>query len=427
MKRKIRIFLFLSCVILFLLLTPFLVLHSQGYRIDWAKKRITQTGGIFVKAVPKQVEVYLNSKLKKKTDFFFGSALIENLIPREYKVVVKKEGFHSWEKTLEVKEKEVTSVKNIILFPKNVSFEILISDIEDFWSLPGEKLILKTKVKVKNGWALKLYDLKNQVLTHLIEGVDIHPEATLISLSYLSENPQKIILEIGMREQLRKFLLDITKTPPILTEMEKEKKLPENSILTYFKNKNGDIYYLDIQGNLFKTTENFETKAQLTKISHQVLPETEYKLDVFQEFIFLKEGEKLYIFDKDSKSFKKFFQELRGLRLSPDSKKLVYFSSNEIWIFYLKDAVNQPFKKAGGKDFLLRLSEKIKEASWLDSYHLIFTTEKNVKVAEIDNRDRVNVIEIAEFEKAKIFFNKKDSRVYLLSQEKLYRSSPLLP
>jgi len=426
MEKRIRIFLFLICVILFLLLTPFLVLYSQGYRIDWEEKKITQTGGIFIKVVPKQVDVYLNSKFKKKTDFFFGSALIENLIPREYRITVKKEGFYPWEKILEVKEKEVTSVTNIILFPENISFELLTSDVEDFWSLPREKFILKTKTGEKNGWALKLYDVKNQVLTHLIKKTDIHPDATLLTLSYLPENPQEITLEIGMKEKIRNFLLDISKTPPTFIETKKESELPKNNILT-FEKKNGNLYYLDKQGNLFKSAENFETKTRLTETSHQVLPETEYELEVFEDFIFLKEGEKLYIFDKESKSFKKFFQGFKNFKLSPDSKKLVYFSSNEIWIFYLKDKVNLPLKNAGTKDFLLRLSEKIKEVSWLDSYHLIFTTEKKVKIAEIDNRDRVNVIEVAEFEKAKIFFNKKDSRLYLLSRGKLYRSSPLLP
>src|SRR5512136_336523 len=117
MTKKSRTILFSICVFLFLVIASISVLYSQGYRFDFADKKLTQTGGFYIKTNPKQAYIYLNGESEKKTDFLFGSALIENLIPKKYKIEAKKEGYQSWEKTLEIKEKEVTEAKYVMLLP----------------------------------------------------------------------------------------------------------------------------------------------------------------------------------------------------------------------------------------------------------------------------------------------------------------------
>ena len=74
MNSRNRAILFFSFVALFFLAAPTLVLYSQGYRVNWppqdAAKLIVKTGGLFVKAVPRVVDVDINGNLAKKTDFF---------------------------------------------------------------------------------------------------------------------------------------------------------------------------------------------------------------------------------------------------------------------------------------------------------------------------------------------------------------------
>jgi len=157
MTKKTRTILFLSFLTLFLLLAPAIVLYSQGYRFDLENKKLSQTGGLFLKVLPKQAEVYLDDKLSKKTDFFFGSVLIENLLPQKYKIRVRKEGFYAWEKNLEIKEKQVAEAKNIILFPENPKFNVLFSEVEKFWFSPDQKKLVLLENDVQSGlWALKL-------------------------------------------------------------------------------------------------------------------------------------------------------------------------------------------------------------------------------------------------------------------------------
>lgn len=256
MTRKARTVLFTICVLLFLLATPSIVLYSQGYRFDFDKKSVVQTGAFYFKVLPKSAEVYLNGKLKDKTSTLTGSILIENLLPQTYAVEIKKAGFHPWRKSLEIKEKQVTEAKNIILFPKNPNFTIV------------------------------------------------------------SQNQKEI-----------------------------------NDIIS-----------------------EFAVSAT-----------------------------------------------------SSDKKKVIECNNYEIWILFLENQYDQPQKQAGDKMFLTRFSEKIGKVFWLTSYYLIFDVGDKIKIAEIDDRDKINIIDLAEFKNPEIFWNQDTKKLYVLSEGELYLLENLLP
>jgi len=306
-----------------------LILYSQGYRFDMETKKIVQTGGVFLKIKPVGADIYINDKFQKRTNILFSSALIQNLLPKKYKLQVKKQGYFSWEKTLEVKEKQVTEAKNIILIPKNPDFEILtlylptnqnnsglIKNIQDFWFSPdGKKILLKTSSKEQL--------------------------------------------------QLKYFTVDLTETPVDLIPLDSLEK--------------------DIEELFFEPDKLIEDELEN-------LPE-----------------------------------KAESLALSPDSKKIAYLNDNEIWVLFLKDISEQPKRKAKDKIFLTRFSEKIDRISWYSSHYLIFNCDNKIKIAEIDDRDKINIVDLAEYNEPKIFFNQNDKKLYILSQGNLYVSEKLLP
>jgi len=417
MTKRTRTILFLVCLFLFLSIAPTAIFYSQGYRFDFETKKITQTGGLFLKAEPKQVEVFIDGKLKKKTDFFFGSALIENLLPKKYKIQIKKEGYYPWEKNLEIREKEVAEARKIVLIPENPSFSILDDKVKEFWPSPNEKMVV-LKEADGDGWALKLYDLENGVKSHLIEEKDVYSKgADLLGLEF-SPDSKEIYLNVGVKEQEKNFVLGLDKVPPVLTE---RKITPQTEDIVTSQVFNGENYYLDSSGHLFKNEE------RLTEKPFPVKPETKYALEIFQNFLFLHEGQVLYQFNPDLKSFEKFFEPIKDLKISPDYKKIVYFSDYEIWILFLEKINDQPKRESRDKLFLIRLSEQIKDCFWLNSDYLIFNAANKTKIAEIDDRDRINVVDVAEFENPKIFWNQFDKKLYVLSDSNLYQSERLLP
>lgn len=457
MSKKTRTILFLICLFLFFSSAPLVILYSQGYRFDLNPPaggiKFTQTGGLFIKTEPKQVEIYVNNELTKKTDFFFGSALIENLLPKRYKIEVKKEKYLTWEKNLEIREKEVTEAKNIILFPKNINFTILTERAEKFWFSPDEKKIILLEEdkssshpslpkenselgENEDGWTLKLYDLERNIKSHLISEIEFFQKgADLLNLEF-SEDSKEIYLDIevaeaspllpprstsprsAIEEQEKTFILKLDKLPPQLVE-KKIAPSPENIITS--KKYNQDIYYLDSSGYFLKN------ELTINEIPFPIKTETEYAIEIFSDFIFLiAENQTLYLFSPESKSFEIFFDKMSGLKISPDKRKLSFFSNSEIWILFLKDGGT---KKAGEKLFLVRLSEKINNVFWLNSDYLIFNSGNNLKITEIDERDRIQVWDITStpsFEtEIKIYSNANSKNLYILSEEKFFISEKI--
>jgi hypothetical protein len=419
MTRKSRTILFYSFVLLFLALCPILVLYSQGYRFDTANKKITQTGGIFIKIEPKQADVYINGNLEKKTDFFFGSALIKNLLPKKYKIEVKKEGYQPWEKNLEVKEKEVTEAKSVLLFPKNPSFNILEDNIDNLWfsSETGKIILKEANPSASSTWSLKVYDPYKNVKTFIIDEKSIYSKgAELLALNF-RPNSQEIYIDVGIKEQIKYFALNYNENPPILKE--KTTSTFPTSTISYKETSSG-FYYLDNYGYLFKSDLSRTSEQKINGVPLPIKQETEYEIISLANQIFIKENSILYRLDQNTSSFEKFFEPVKDLRISPDSKKFLVFSENEIWLF-----PPQNTDEAKVKTFLTRFSEKIGNAFWLNNDYFVFNAGNKIKISETDNRDRLNINDIGEFKNPEIFFNQTDKKLYVFSEKQLYSSVSL--
>ena len=324
MTKKTRTILFLVCLFLFLLIAPSAVFYSQGYRIDFENKKFTQTGAFYFKVLPKSVEVYLNGKLIKKTDFFFGTALIENLLPKKYQIKIIKEGYHSWQKNLEIKEKQVTEAKNIVLVPENPKFVVLSTDEKEI-----NDILYKLKAERE----------KNKI-----------------------ERPPALLDET----------LNTTSSYQVVRE---------------------NVFWLSKEQHFYRKKLQVNTQKELIA------------------------------------------QNIKSFEISPDLKKIVYFNNNEVWITFLEDELGQPQKKAGDQLLVARFREKIGQVFWYTSHYLIFNVENKIKIAEIDDRDRINIVDLAEFPPTtsgggpKIFWTPPPyhpQRLYILSEGNLFVSESLL-
>lgn len=108
-NQRNRLIIFFAAVI-FVALGAFAVIRwAKGYRptINGLTKG---TGLLAANSFPKGAEVYINSRLTTATDDTL------NLEPGEYYIEIKKDGFHTWAKTIIIKEELVVQT-NATLFP----------------------------------------------------------------------------------------------------------------------------------------------------------------------------------------------------------------------------------------------------------------------------------------------------------------------
>ncbi len=413
--------------------------------------------------------------LIKKTDFFFGASYVENLLPRKYEAEIKKEGFHPWKKILEIKEKQVLDAKNIVLIPENPQLNILTKNAQGFFLSPDEKNIILVETDEK-GWSLKLLELEKNVKSHLIEEKDFANGKISLSGLKFSPDQERVLLKIRSEEGLKYFLLELKQNLRPLFSLDflgkdiediffnpenpqklfllKDRGLFEGDLIQKtisskilegvisFEISNRDIYYLSDSGNnsgsLFKASFSFSESPKGAKVKDEDLSSSRspknrlnnnpfllkedgiYKISVFSGKIFIQNDDKVFLFNSDNDSLEVFSERKQELKSSPDFKKVVYFNGYEIWVFFLKEDFGQPYKMAGERQFIVRFSEKVGNVFWLTSHYLIFNAGNKIKIAEIDDRDKIIILDLIELEAPKILWNKTYKKLFILSNNTFY-------
>jgi len=378
MTKKTRQIILIVCALLFFIITPLIIFYSFGYRFDFETKKIVATGGIYVKASPLGTDVIVDSNTDKKTSIFSTYVFVQNLLPKQHSVLIKKEGYFDYFKNLNVKEKEVTKLERVTLFKKNPTFEVL----------PTNTLSPFTKpIAIKN------FTLKNNNL-------------------YAKE-----------------IIAPILKNVIAFTE-------------------NGNLTWLATDGFLYSSNLNGENVEKLTQVPLTISKNNTYEILIFNKNIFIKENKDLLMLDQNTKSFINIAKQIQGVKISPDNKKIAYYSDNEIFIYYL-NYDNQDSYSHNEKITLNKYSEKINSLFWINDDYLLLKLENKIVITEIDSRNNINTIElpqaislpseatlqtgaiqvkqIIELKNPEIIFNQQDKKLYILNQKQILVSERLIP
>lgn len=463
MSKKLRFLVILSLILSFFVLAPLLILYSQGYHFyldpESNRIKITQTGGIAIKVNPNGASVFLNGEFTERTSLLSSSVYINNLKPQKYNIKVEMESYYPWEKNLNVEEKHVAEAKNILLIPRDLEFRNLTSATEDFWIISEKEIILK-EYSPEEEWSLKIFDLENNLKSHLISEKEISSKKpALLGLKY-SSDLEEIILKIDLKERMIFYIIDLKQSSPELTpldfleiDIEEVEFNPQNpETLFFFRNgtlsqtnisgKNpqivlqeitayqfvqNNIYYLKDNGYICKNNLLFNSEQKLNNTPFSLKEKAKYQIKTINDYIFLLENDLLYFLNPVEEIFKKLSEKVKEIRFSTDSQKVVFFNNYEIWVFFLEEQKSQPKKEAFSKQLLIRFSEEINDVFWLNSYYLIFNLEKKIKVIEIDDRDKINSYEIfsSELSLEKLNWDFVNKSLYFLSDKKIFLSIKL--
>jgi len=114
MDKKTRLFILIFCILCFFIIAPILVAYSEGYRFDFEKFEVTETGGIYVRTFPAADQITIDSNISDRPGFLANSVFVQSLIPKNHTVAITK--------TLPVQKKQVTKLENVLLFKKTISF-----------------------------------------------------------------------------------------------------------------------------------------------------------------------------------------------------------------------------------------------------------------------------------------------------------------
>src|SRR3989344_3291087 len=152
-KNTKRLFFYVA-VAVFLILSCIVILYAQGYKYSFSGGRFQRTGAISMK-VNVGAKIFLNDEVQGDTSFFGSSYSIDRLLPGNYKLTVKKDGYSSWQKKVTVEGGFVTDFPEIMILPEDGEEEqklfeevdTLFKELKQFPTLEPSPMTVRGSIK----------------------------------------------------------------------------------------------------------------------------------------------------------------------------------------------------------------------------------------------------------------------------------------
>lgn len=380
MTKRTRLIILLFCTICFFIIAPILVAYSMGYRFNFERMKITETGGIYVRTFPAAEKIIVDSKITEKPGVFSNSIFVQSLLPADHTVLVQKNGYHDYLKTITVLQEQVTKLENIILFKKDILFKIVTDKTNPF--------------NIQERFIIKNNNL------------------------YYSNVPENSGVSVSL------------KTVPVLKK------------ISAFTIQNNNIIWLGTNGFLYKSDLLNLVNANPIKITLTPLKMTKtdaYKIIVDNKNIFLKNNGNLLIFNDRTNNLDNFYKNIKDIKISPDGKNIIYYDDHNIYMSLIpspapKDAPAENVEKI----ILHKSNDIINDCLWINNDYIIFTAGDNIIISEIDIRGNINTIILPqtiviapekkiEIKKPQIIFGQQEEKLYILINDTLLISEKLIP
>lgn len=153
--RRIFFGLFLM---MFLVISPLIIMYALGYRYDIKNGLLRETGAISIDIEPKNTNTYLNDL---KIDDIMPVRL-KNITPNKYHLRLSADGYYDFEKDIEVKNMQTVYIKEISLLKKSEPIQIAEQQPEILALSPnGAHLVYAVKQKKYQIYLLNTAD--NQI------------------------------------------------------------------------------------------------------------------------------------------------------------------------------------------------------------------------------------------------------------------------
>lgn len=407
----------------FVTATPLLILNASGYRIDVRRWDVVRTGSIAITALPPGTEIHIGGveHFTKQTSPLSPTVLFPGLLPGTYNATARNSDRQIWEKTIRVEEGRTTS------FPFVRVFATTGVRIGKFSRTPRAILPHNEKPFVI-GWdeqgfvGINLQDGKTtQALESILSGdvisADWLPDSTsLLSrlrngvfiLVHRATTPQPTILPLptGLStvtpiSQDRFLALDTAQNLLLLnvSEASHARDLLAENVFT-FAVSGSQAAYLDGRGALWALRGDRFTPRQRTVVSldgASALTKL-FLNDKDGAVAAITQDTTAWILWSDDERFSPIAEGISDASFSSDGTKLLLRGAHEISFVALEDRHDQPLRRKGARETILRLHEKIIRAALLspEGEHVLSLASHTLRLTELDGRGGRNELAFPE-------------------------------
>lgn len=355
---------FFQVIILFFFLIVLITVigYARGYRFDLEERSIKSTGIISATSNPKAAKTYVDGKLKGVTDTNL------TLAPGNYLIEIKKDGYTSWSKKINLKGELVINV-DPVLFPINPSLSPLtnLGIVKAVATEDGNKIVIIATD------AIYLFDAGKQTLPFF------PPLNKIISLSLLPSTIDFVNTKVIFSPDQKQAIFEFASSDDLSSEV-----LTKEGALA----KSEASYLLSLQEDNLNPLDVTLSKDAL--------------IEAWQK-------EKTKNFNKILETFPKNFDKIASdsfniISFSPNETKVLYQAKNNVelplMIKPVMIATNQTPEERSIKKGKTYVYDRKEDKNFLvgnvmkwysDSRHLIIEENKKIAVVDYDDTNKQTV------------------------------------
>jgi len=450
MTLRFRRILYLTFILIFLVVTPLIWLYASGYRLGGGFE-LQKTGILVLDTQPDGARVLLNgephrSLWDKLIDNQQAAARtptkIKNILPGTYTVRLEKEGFHSWEKRLQVTSGATTFAEDVILFKNELPLLEVAGDFQSISRSPDKSFLAGVTDK-----QMVLFDLENRTKSRYTLATSTPdrengaepvwgPESEKVLWNQLVfarddwQNPLDLSERVGRQAKQMSFnrednseifYSDRDKLYSLDLETLSSQAIAVKTPVAGYLARGKNVFVLDQvdHSTALRVADKDTGKTERT-IS---LPQADYEfVHPDRERIVLRDVSHnlVYLIDPFS-SIKPIRESLsQALQLEWGSHDLFYASKFEIWRLDPADS---------SKELLTRISDPVQDLMYHPSgNYLFYATEHAIHSLELKYGQKRESSRLVEFSRVnKAFLDKQGRNIFFCSEfgnrKGLYRLS----
>ena len=472
MLYRLRPFLFWLFVSAFFITAASVIFYAFGYRFSLDRGIFIYTGSITIKSTPETVTVSINGETvpQKRLGLLNQSIHLAGLPPGEHFIEVSAPGYRTWAKKAVVQSGVSTEFWNVLLLRENYAPDIFseTAGAVKMFASPENGLYAVMKKNGEN-YSLVTFDSDTGKTEEIFstkeysfspddtENIEWSPESDKLLVPLTRDGLRTyFVVEVRTKkamalEELIRFNAPRTGTIRVarwdpanrntlfflegttLYRVNTEEALPAPTLVrekveTYDLSARNIYYISSDSGTVYRlpSSGRGDSPVQIASSAVPVSLETRvpYTLVIYDEDRYTiidhtKGSLSVFNRDTDGNPLKLLSTGIVGSQFSDDGKKLLYWSDNDISAYFLADWEVQPLREADTVIQIARFSSPIRNVQWSEDYeHIVFTLHGNIKLIELDNRDRRILTDILSFPEPllQVLSHFGENRLYVVPQ-----------
>lgn len=448
MIHRHRTVIFFLFVATFFVTTSSVLFYAYGYRFSIERGIFIYTGSLSLKTNIETVAIRINGIPipEKKLGLLNNSVQIAGLNPGEHFVEVSAPGYLPWSKKIVIQSGLTTEFWNIFLTEEIYERTPVLATEATLKMFPAPNGLFATVKKNDARYSVEVLDIgakKNEevfstseavFLPALESNIEWSPESHKLIIPLASEDkPFYVITTLKTKDSIvlnnvientlpvvaprwdattKDFLFFLSGDTLYRLDTENVSgaavAVPEvvAEHIAAYELSGDNLYFLSsLDGRVYEINGHGDrdTPKAITTLPVTIDTQSPYSLIVYDDTrlsVIEESTGTLTVFNKKaSPTLRTLGTGIKSLQYSDDGKKLLYFTDNEISVYFNQDWPAQP---ARAKDSIIqvgRFSLPIKNVQWSEDYeHVIFSLGKNVKMIELDNRDRRGISDLLTLE-----------------------------